>query len=179
MIVHKLPVSTRLICNCERLCQMMRTIRSISIPGWFSPPWHQARPQTPMSCHCHGVMFSAGHLGSPGSGSRERSFSGRNYNSPPHRLSTLHWEHYPHRILRHCPCLCLALTSQQTLVHMYSILKVSTFQDIWIFSSNKMSPSWWRIIKRRLVSPTATHTHYPLLTTKFWCAMFCCLSFIL
>ena len=31
-----------------------------------------------------------------------RSLSGRNYNSPPHRLSTLHWEHYPHRILRHC-----------------------------------------------------------------------------
>ena len=66
----------------------------------------------------------------PGSGSRERSLSGRNYNSPPHRLSTLHWEHYPHGILRHCWCLCLALTQQQTLVHMYSILKVSVFQDI-------------------------------------------------
>ena len=40
-----------------------------------------------------------------------RSLSGRNYNSPPHRLSTLHWEHYPHRILRHYWCLCLALAS--------------------------------------------------------------------
>ena len=105
MIVHKLLVSTRLICNCERLCQMMRTIRSISISGWFSPQLHQPRPQTPMSCHCHGVMFSAAHLGSPGltqAVAAGGSLSGRNYISPPHRLSTLHWEHYPHRILRHC-----------------------------------------------------------------------------
>lgn len=46
MIVHKLAVSTRLICNCERLCQMMRTIRSISIPGWFSPQLPHQAPDT-------------------------------------------------------------------------------------------------------------------------------------
>lgn len=64
-------------------------------------PLHQPRPR----CHRHGVMLSGGHLGSPGltqAVAAGGSLSGRNYISPPHRLSTLHWEHYPHRILRHC-----------------------------------------------------------------------------
>ena len=72
-----------------------------------------------MSCQCRGVMFSAGTWpprADPGSGSREIS-QWSQLQFSPHRLSTLHWEHYPHRILRHCRCLCLALTSQQTLVH--------------------------------------------------------------
>lgn len=89
MIVHKLPVSTRLICNCERLCQMMRTIRSISIPGWFSPQLpHYTRPGPRHRCHCHGIMFRAGPPGLPrltqavAAGRDEGSLSGRNYNSP-------------------------------------------------------------------------------------------------
>ena len=107
-----------------------------------------------------------------------RSLSGRNYNSPPHRLSTLHWEHYPHRILRHYWCLCLALTSKQPLMHMYSIFKVSTFQSSLIISSVKMSPSWWEIIKLRQVSPAATHTHCSPQNFDALCFA-ACLSFII
>lgn len=85
-------------------------------------PHHQARPR----CHRHGVMWSGGHLGAPGltqAVAARGSLSGRNYISPPHRLSTLHWEHYPHRILRHCTNLAYRYPLAVPIAHHNMLMR--------------------------------------------------------
>ena len=100
MIVHKLLVSTRSICNCERLCQIMRTIRSISI---LAGSHHNYRsPETVRSV----VMFNVRPPGLiradclPCSGRDSQLLVVAITRLSPLLLSTLHWEHYPCRILR-------------------------------------------------------------------------------